>query len=180
MNRGTQPVCHVSFYHVQAFCKWLNLAARTRGILPAGYEIRLPTADEWRRLATCENPQQTYPWGDDWPPPSGNFGDQEIFPKQWTAPGTKYRLTGYSDKWAVTCDVAESGTNKWGLCGMWGNVWEWTATEKDGKRELLGGAWSSCDRRLLMTDPPGNNYADPQQDFDNVGIRLLLAPAREN
>ncbi len=172
MNKDNQPACWLSYFDAVAFCAWLNNDARMRGALPKDFSYRLPTKKEWQTFAACGKPNRKYPWGDDWPPKSGNFADQEMFPTEW-------KLNGYTDDHPVTCPVEKSGANKWGLFGVAGNLWEWTTEKKGDNRAVFGGAWSSCDRRLLEIELKGNNFADPQDKYDNVGFRVLLAPAAE-
>jgi formylglycine-generating enzyme required for sulfatase activity len=112
--------------------------------------------------------ERVYPWGNDWPPPYGNFGNQEVFPQDW-------KLQGYTDDYPVTCPVEKSGVNEWGLYGVAGNAWEWTTEDKGGKRAVRGGAWTSCFKELLVCEPKGSPYADTTDHYDNIGFRVILA-----
>jgi serine/threonine protein kinase/formylglycine-generating enzyme required for sulfatase activity len=163
-----QPVCWVKYFDGVAFCTWLTATAQQAKTLPEGYAFRLPTADEWKALARCGK-ERVYPWGNAWPPPYGNFANQEVFPKDW-------KLDGYTDEFPATCDVAKSGKNEWGLHGLAGNVWEWTTEEKDGKRAVYGGSWSDVTKLTLVINIKGYNFADPSDTYDNIGFRVLLAP----
>lgn len=124
-----QPVCHVSYYEADAYCKWA--------------EKRLPTEAEWEKAA-CWNEQTQkktiYPWGDE--PPTNdrcnllesyNWGCSEIgaFPNgkshlgchhmigdvwEWTAsefvgyPGFKSDFDEYNDKWFTNQKVLRGGS----------------------------------------------------------------------
>ncbi len=168
LDGDDQPVCWISYFDAMAYCAWLNATLRQSDNLPPGYEFRLPTAEEWKSMARCGK-ERMYPWGNEWPPKFGNFGNQEMFPTTW-------KLDGHQDEYPATCDVARSGENEWGLVGMAGNVWEWTSDEKDGGRAVYGGSWSDVYRTVLVIEIKGHNYADPSDSYDNIGFRLLLAP----
>ncbi|OVE77523.1 hypothetical protein BVX99_02445, partial [bacterium F16] len=172
LNGDTQPVCWISYYDALAYCTWLTMTASMKEVLPTGYKFRLPTKKEWVTYATCDNPSNIYPWGNKWPAPYGNFANRELFGKAWN-------LRGYTDEFPVTAPVSKSGKNDWGLYGVAGNVWEWTADKYNGKFAVFGGAWSSVDKRLLQVDLDNQNYADPQKDYDNIGFRVVLEPAED-
>ena len=169
LDGDDQPVCWIRYYDAVAFCAWLNQSVPLPDFLPAGCEYRLPTKAEWQAYATGGRPQAVFPWGDDWPPPYGNFADRQLFPSEW-------KLDGYEDEYPVTCRVQDSGRNAWGLYGVAGNVWEWTSEVKDGKRAVFGGSWSTGDKRQLQVDLGDKNFADPQLEYDNIGFRVLLGP----
>lgn len=168
LNDDNQPVIEVSYYDSLGFCAWLNTKIG-REFVPEGHEFRLPTKEEWQKCATT-GIERLYPWGNDWPPPNGNYGNQEVFPESW-------QLDGYTDKFPVTCNVADSSENDWGLFGASGNVWEWTSDEKDGKRAVFGGAWTSTNKKLLVVNPKGFNYATVEEPYDNIGFRIVIGPS---
>lgn len=168
LNGDDQPVIEVTYYNCVAYCSWLNSTMARDQFLPDGYEFRLPTKREWQTIATT-GIDRLYPWGNEWPPENGNYANQEVFPEDWD-------LAGYADKFAVTCDVKDSGKNAWDLFGLSGNVWEWTSDEREGRRGVFGGAWTSCMKPLLVVEPAGFNYAEVNEPFDNIGFRIALAP----
>ncbi|MDP7741916.1 MAG: protein kinase [Lentisphaeria bacterium] len=168
LNGDDQPVIEVTYYNCVAYCSWLNSTMARDKFLPDGYEFRLPTKEEWQSIATT-GIDHHYPWGNEWPPENGNYANQEVFPENWN-------LAGYADKFAVTCDVKDSGRNAWDLFGLSGNVWEWTSDEREGRRGVFGGAWTSLDKSQLVVEPAGFNYADVNEPFDNIGFRIVLAP----
>ena len=168
LNGDDQPVIEVTYYNCVAYCSWLNSTMARDEFLPDGYEFRLPTKKEWQAIATT-GIDRLYPWGNEWPPKNGNYANQEVFPEDWD-------LAGYADKFAVTCDVKDSGKNAWDLFGLSGNVWEWTNDEREGRRGVFGGAWTSLMKPLLVVEPAGFNYAEVNEPFDNIGFRIMLAP----
>ncbi len=171
MNQDKQPVCQVTYFDAFAYCKWLTTESKILGVLPENYEFRLPSEDEWVMYATAGHPNRKYPWGDKWPPKSGNYANQEVFPKGWN-------LGEYRDDYPVTCPVEKSGENEWGLYGVYGNLWEWTSEKLGSKRAVFGGAWESNDPAYMRVDLNNKNYTDPQKEYDNVGFRVILAPAK--
>ena len=124
-----QPVCHVSFYEADAYCKWAGK--------------RLPTEAEWEKAACWNEEKQektTFPWGNELPTEdkcnlleSYFWGCSEIgsFPKgvshlgcqhmigdvwEWTAseftgyPGFKTGFDEYNDKWFTNQKVLRGGS----------------------------------------------------------------------
>jgi len=124
-----QPVCHVSFYEADAYCKWAGK--------------RLPTEAEWEKAACWNEEKQEktiFPWGNELPTEdkcnlleSYFWGCSEIgsFPKgvshlgcqhmigdvwEWTAseftgyPGFKTGFDEYNDKWFTNQKVLRGGS----------------------------------------------------------------------
>ena len=94
-----------------------------------------------------------------------------MFSKTW-------KLEGYTDDFPVTCPVEKSGANAWDLHGVSGNLWEWTSDKFKGRYAVYGGAWSSTHKSLMKIDLKNQNYADPQEDYDNIGFRIVLEPTK--
>lgn len=98
-----EPVCHVSYYEADAYCKWSGK--------------RLPTEAEWEKAA-CWNEQTqektNYPWGNDQP-----------------SEETCNLLESYY--WGCTeIGTFANGISPSGCHQMIGDVWEWTSSEFTG------------------------------------------------
>ena len=104
-DRMDHPVVHVAYQDVEAYAEWADK--------------RVPTEAEWEFAARGGLDGKPYTWGDEFQP-GGKFMAntyQGSFPN---------RNTG-EDGFVATSPVRAFPPNGYGLYGMAGNVWEWTA-----------------------------------------------------
>ena len=98
-----EPVCHVSYYEADAYCKWAGK--------------RLPTEAEWEKAACWDESKQEktiFPWGNDQP-----------------TPDRCNLLESYH--WGCTeVGSHPNGKSHYGCQQMMGDVWEWTSSEFTG------------------------------------------------
>jgi formylglycine-generating enzyme required for sulfatase activity len=149
------PAIMVSWHDAQAFCRWRS----EREDLPEG-TYRLPTEYEWEAAARgCSGDQ--YPWGE-------GFDGKRVHCDMEEAYGT------------VTVKSLPSG--RFGLYGMLGNVWEWTASrfsahpfseheEKGYSAELYvvkGGCWCTEEEKCRASARAAFRPTDRKP---NVGFR---------
>jgi len=173
----THPVVMVSWEDAKAFCAWLSRKEDKT--------YRLPTDAEWSVAVglTGESGgtpseksmkiKDVYPWGNQWPPPSGtgNYADASCNLKHsgWTT------IEGYDDGYAETSPVGSFAANKYGLYDMGGNVWQWCEDWYDGDqkyRVLRGASWySSVSGRLLSSS---RSLGTPDGRFIDDGFRCVL------
>ncbi len=134
----------------------------------------LPTEPEWQRAAygTAEGKERKYPWGDN-------------------APGPKFGNFDF-ERWNPTAVNAHpAGASAFGVQGMLGNGWEWTATVFaplpgfepfpfyrgysadffDGKHFVMKGGSSRT--AACMLRPTFRNWFQPRYQYVYAGFRCV-------
>jgi hypothetical protein len=127
------PVVRVSWYEVEAYCRWLTEKLRALGTLGEDEVVRLPIEREWQQAAQGEDGRE-YPWGR-WREERANTGESGI--GQTSAVG-----------------LFPEGASPCGALDMAGNVWEWCADWYDEDKTykvLRGGSWVSFRAFALCT-----------------------------
>jgi gamma-glutamyl hercynylcysteine S-oxide synthase len=155
-----RPVVHISWFEADAF-------ARAHG-------ARLPTEQEWEKASTWDQEQEAarlYPWGDE--PP---------------VPGVHANLDGLAGG-PVRAGSLTGGASPYGVLGMIGDVWEWTASDfraypgfaafpyreysevffGDQYKVLRGGSWAT---RPRVASASFRNWDFPQRRQIFAGFRL--------
>lgn len=115
------PVIEVSWYEAYAFTQWLTAQSND------GYEYRLPDEKEWEASASGFE-GRIYPWGNDWDKNRCNNDEIGI------------------DK-TSTVGIFKDGNTPEGVTDLSGNVWEWTDSRHDERKDsrvMRGGSW--CDQ----------------------------------
>ena len=193
-QKETHPVVNVSWNDANAFCTWLTRKERAEGKITASQRYRLPTDAEWSVAvglgrATGNLPENkdmgvgVYPWGTQWPPPTGagNYADTACKLEF----GTKYKakiggdlpvIEGYTDGFTYTSPVGSFAANKFGLHDLGGNVWEWCEDWHDPasqiNRVVRGASWlGNGPGNLLSSYRP--RYAPDDRDMI-IGFRCVL------
>jgi formylglycine-generating enzyme required for sulfatase activity/tRNA A-37 threonylcarbamoyl transferase component Bud32 len=159
LNGNRQPVVQVNFDEAKAYADWLT--NQDREVL-GGMRYRLPSNDEWQRFAQVGDGRE-YPWGNQWPPPSGmglNYHGQE-------GAGTWGKIAGYRDDFPVTAPVDDLRPNPWGLYGVGGNVWEACASDSTGGSF---GAWRGASWR---SNGQGSLRCSYRIDFDGSVVSTM-------
>jgi formylglycine-generating enzyme required for sulfatase activity len=134
------PVVNVNHDDALAYCRWLSQVTEKH--------YRLPTEEEWEKAARGKFPgTRRYPWGD-----------------EWQADICNTREVGRNG----TTSIHEFEQDNWspfGIVGMAGNVWEWTASwygrypdsphqsPQYGRhyRVVRGGSWQNSSREACIS-----------------------------
>ena len=145
------------------YCRKLTVKQRDEGLLPVGWEWRLPTESEWEYGARA-----------------GTAGARpgELDAIAWHS--------GNSD--SVTHAVGGKQANAWGLHDMLGNVWEWcsdwyeespsgsvTVPISNSNRVDRGGSWYFGARFVRSAD---RGRFIPGFRFNDLGFRPVLSSVR--
>ncbi|MEM7203293.1 MAG: SUMF1/EgtB/PvdO family nonheme iron enzyme [Planctomycetota bacterium] len=157
---GNRPVVGVSWDEAMAYCAWCSKCKEI-----AGYEARLPTAEEWQVAALAGD--QPWPWGEEDPSPElANYGGSVGAP----TPVGVYPL----------------GRGRFGHWDLAGNVDEWCADEQGpsprgprhyGPRKAVrGGGWADSAEGLGHWFRGGSVRLAAYRSV-NLGFRVLLSPA---
>jgi formylglycine-generating enzyme required for sulfatase activity len=124
-DRHLMPINCVSWKQAHTFCRWAGGA--------------LPTEAQWEYAARNGSRSAPYPWGHHRP-------DCERAVMKTSAGATGCNGTGYSRKTWPVCSKP-TGNNRFGVCDLAGNVFEWTADRFDGLYY----------KKSPFKDPPGPN-----------------------
>ena len=181
------PVVGVSWKDAMEFCSWLTQKEQGTGLLQEGQYYRLPTDLEWSQAAGLdhedgETPEERsnkgseiFPWGKNWPPPSGsgNYAGAEMKGADWP-PNWRW-IAGYSDPFTRTSPVGSFKPNILGIYDLSGNVWQWCMdkfSRNGDTRVLRGGSWANADPGLLRLSRRIDDIVDSRTDC--YGFRCVL------
>lgn len=134
-----EPVCNVSYYEADAYCKWAGK--------------RLPTEAEWEKASSWNEEKKIktlYPWGNE--PPTENHANL---------------LESYL--WSPSeVNSYPLGKSHYGCHQMMGDIWEWTSSEFVGYPGFKTGfeeyndKWFSNQKVLR-----GSSFATPKNSIRN-------------
>jgi len=190
----THPVVRVNWFDANAFCKWLTDKEHDDNLLDDRQVYRLPTDLEWSMAVGLPNesgatPQardgqvkNEFPWGKQWPPPSGagNYADRSAKRRGGAA------IENYNDNFATTAPVGSFKPNSLGIYDLGGNVWEWCADSYKGSGSvairdwgvLRGGSWATSNRLEMQSSY--RNVVDRNERDVIYGFRCVLATQPES
>ncbi len=138
------PIVGVNWHDAIAYCKWLSNKS--------SQEYRLPTEAEWE-YACRAGTSTRWSFGDD---------DNKLAEYAWYSKNSN----------SQTHVVGRKKQNPWGLCDMYGNVYEWCKDDWDKKdwKVLRGGSWSSYASTAKSAYRIGKN---PDDRTNDRGFRLV-------
>lgn len=161
-----RPVERLSWTDAVEYCKRLTAKQQAEGILPKGWEWRLPTEAEWEYAARAATVGSRYGELDAIAWYGGNSGGE-------------------------THPVMQKAANAWGLHDMMGNVWEWcsgwageyptgSVTDPVGPdsashRVCRGGSWDGSASNVRSA-VRGKFF--PESSYQNLGFRPALTMIR--
>jgi formylglycine-generating enzyme required for sulfatase activity len=156
----------VDWFEAIAFCRWLTHCGKAQS---AGWDILLPTDQQWRQAYVGEG-DHDFPWqGEPDPNRHANYGQTEL-------------------KRSSVVGVFPEGAASSGALDMAGNVYEWCLEKYDSGTGEVGSAAvdAEIDRRVLRGGSwcgiPGilrsaRRFRDsPVIRYYDVGFRLVCRP----
>ncbi len=175
------PVVGITWYEAEAYSNWLSdvlRRARSEDVDLASEDkalvaellahhvesVRLPTLQEWQRMAGGTEVKDRYPW--DSPDGLATTREEALLAR------ANIRDSGIR----TTSPVALYPLGKsrpYGLMDMAGNVWEWTLTQEQdvsAARVLCGGSWSLPPHFARVSV---HNWNPRHNSNYNVGCRLV-------
>lgn len=154
------PMNCLTWFEADEFCRWAGK--------------RLPTEAQWERAARGDSDKRIYPWGND-PPDCSMVVHRD--PRNGPGCG-KYSTHNVKSK--------KDGVSPYGIYGLGGNVWEWTADWYDARyydkavtanptgapngktKTIKGGSWNGVDYFIRSSFRLG--FPPQYRDF-NGGFR---------
>ncbi|WP_374246125.1 SUMF1/EgtB/PvdO family nonheme iron enzyme [Zoogloea sp.] len=167
------PRENVSWYEATAFCRWLDAQFKTAGLLPAGWQVCLPTEEQWE-LAARGTDGREYAWEGGYRSGLANidetWGEVGLLNLGRTSPVGLY----------------PDGTAPSGALDMAGNVWEWCrnglniperfADSFDHPRIVRGGSWIF---NAELCGAASRSWYESDDRDSLVGFRVYCAPSIE-
>jgi sulfatase modifying factor 1 len=172
------PATFVGWQDAIDFCRKLTEQERQAGRLSNDWEYTLPTEAQWERPCRART-ESRFSFGDD----ESKLGEYAWFRDTALKAGEPYAHR-----------VGQKKENRWGLCDMHGNVWEWCrdihgklpggrnpeakADEKtaNAHRVVRGGGWgvpaSNCQSGFRAASSPMLRHA-------SSGFRLALSTVQQ-
>jgi formylglycine-generating enzyme required for sulfatase activity len=161
-SQPNRPRETVSWYEAVAFCRWLSQQL--------GYEIRLPTEQEWEKAARGTDGRE-YPWGNGYRAGFANVNEKE------KKDGPSYL------EHTTAVGLYPQGTSPYGVMDMAGNVWEWCLNKNDNPadttiyetgdiRVLRGGAWLDYPE---LARSASRSWNPPDLRIFSRGFRVVCA-----
>jgi eukaryotic-like serine/threonine-protein kinase len=184
------PVIFVSREDAEAFCAWLTEREREEERIAQSHRYRLPTDEEWSRMAGLStevgdspgqrdaNKRTIYAWGGKWPPPNAvaNYADASAA----GLPGISADrvIPDYDDGFPRTAPVGSFPPNDLGLFDISGNVQEWVSddisTTSTGPLGVVRGAgWNTYIRENIVLG--WRNPVPPTVHGAYYGFRVVLS-----
>ena len=195
MPADDKAMKHVSWHAAKAFCHWMTMRDWKAGVLPRGYEWRLPTEAEWE-YACRSGGTGKWCFGDD----ASQLEDYAWMRENSCTAVTNHLTKGNGETLEIdvngngeTHQVGQKKPNRFGLYDMHGNVREWCedklhenyqgaptngiawqSTDPTAARIMRGGAWldSGDDVRSSHRSSGSPDFGD-----DYIGFRVVAAPS---
>jgi formylglycine-generating enzyme required for sulfatase activity len=189
-NVCNAPLTTIEPSGVSGFTKNLNAAESKAGMLPKGWNYRLPTEAEWEyacragsggRYSFGSSPMELARFA--------NFADAELLSQDSDFYYSDRNSNDGTGK--RPAPIGSYEPNAWGIHDMHGNVNEicadgylnelpggldpWVQRIKEGNVVIRGGAWSSTPEYCQAGFRNSAGHKDKSGEFANVGLRVILS-----
>lgn len=185
---SNHPVVNVSWTDAVACCAWLTRVEHEKGLLSSAspdQQYRLPTVSEWLSAAGFKDGGR---WNGDAAPQDdaslmarlrqGQFALPTLMnvagQERSEDPRTRHHrfLSTHRDASCFTAPVDTLGANLYGVCHLFGNVWEWCADagEEPRQRWAMGGSYATW----ALTYRSWAQSVVEQKAESDLGFRMVL------
>jgi formylglycine-generating enzyme required for sulfatase activity len=157
------PRENVSWYQAVAFCCWLSAKL--------GYEVRLPTEQEWEKAARGTDGRE-FPWGNDYISGYANIDETD----------QNNSIGSYYIRQTTAVRMYPQGASIYGVLDMSGNIWEWCLNDYEKPknidingnttRVLRGGSWYDLGHLARCAYRYGRYPSDRNP---NLGLRVVCS-----
>ncbi|MGB0403971.1 MAG: formylglycine-generating enzyme family protein [Salibacteraceae bacterium] len=170
---ATFPVVNISYEAAKAYCKWLTEVYNSSDHKRKAHdnvEFRLPTEDEWEKMALAGKEKSAYAWGGPYVRNSkgcflANLDMSEVETKDAGPELCEGCSVGNADGGYFPVSAKSYIPNDYGLYCLTGNVSEMV----EGAKIVKGGSWNTLAGIALITHVENYKGASPE-----VGFRIIM------
>lgn len=172
MERPGSPVIYVTWFEAVAYCLWATEVFRAKGSIGSDEIVRLPTAAEWKTVASICSAGKRYPWG----------GRLSVSTPEQAQVNTRYAGIGKPSAPGVFDSYGLEGLYDFGSnvrCWVLPDAISWSSKgprklEEEEDVQVAGGAWTDFEQEFFNCDADAP-LEDPMSRAIFRGFRVVRA-----